>query len=343
MVRTHIDENLTGSELASVNPRDGLGKRVSLNVVNNSITTLAGVRVGHWTDLEARTGCTVILMPPGGATASAEIRGGAPGTRETALLEVTKSVQVVHALCFAGGSAFGLDAATGVMRYVEEIGEGVETRVARVPIVPSAVIYDLAVGSAQVRPTAMHGYDAARAATTQPVSRGAVGVGAGAMVGKALGFARAQRGGLGNAALRVGAATVAALVVANPFGDVVNESGAVVAGARRMDGSRLTDEDWVELLTDEQEFEYLKAANTTLIAVGTNASLNKLECRLLAEAAQVGLARGTRPSHTPFDGDSAFGFSVGGVPKPPLPALIAATQRVAHLALLDAVQGEGSG
>jgi L-aminopeptidase/D-esterase-like protein len=306
--------------------------------VNNTLTALPGVRVGHWTDEEARTGCTVILMPSGGATTSAEIRGGAPGTRETALLDVTKSVQVAHGLCFAGGSAFGLDAATGAMRFLEETGEGVETRVARVPIVPSAVIYDLAVGSSRVRPSATNGYEAARAATDAPVARGGIGAGTGGMVGKALGFPRAERGGLGNAALRVGAATVAALVVANPFGDVVDETGVVVAGARRGDGSRLTDEDWIAALTDPSEFEYLKNANTTLIAVGTDATLSKLECRLLAEAAQVGLARGTRPSHTPFDGDSAFAFSVGGVVTPPFPALVAAVQRVAHLALLDAVR-----
>jgi L-aminopeptidase/D-esterase-like protein len=306
--------------------------------MNLTLTALPGVRVGHWTDGQARTGCTAILMPPGGATASAEVRGGAPGTRETSLLEVTKRVDKIHGLCLAGGSAFGLDAAGGLMRFLEEIGEGVETRVTRVPIVPAAVIYDLAVGSSRVRPTAEHGYSAAQSATTNPVARGSVGAGTGGMTGKALGFPRAQPGGLGNALISVGGARVAALVVANPFGDVVNESGTVVAGALRTDGSRLTDADWLEALTDPSGFEYLKDTNTTLVVIGTDATVGKVECRLFAEAAQMGLARGTRPSHTPFDGDSSFAFSVGGVPAPPLAALVAAVQRVTHLALMDAVQ-----
>ncbi len=304
---------------------------------NDSLTALSGVRVGHWTDLQARTGCTAILLPSGGSVMSCEVRGGAPGTRETALLEVTKSVSVVHGLCLSGGSAFGLDAATGVMQHLETLGEGVETRVTRVPIVPSAVIYDLAVGSATVRPTADNGLSAARASSDAAVQRGMIGAGTGAMVGKALGFANAQSGGLGNALIRVGAATVAALVVANPFGDVVDRSGAVVRGASKPDGSRLTDADWLDALLEASNFEYLKSSNTTLVVIGTDARLSKLECRLLSEAAQIGLARGTRPSHTPFDGDSAFAFATATVDAPPLAALIAATQMLTHSALLDAV------
>jgi L-aminopeptidase/D-esterase-like protein len=305
--------------------------------INHTLTALRGVRVGHWTDLAARTGCTAILLPSGGAVMSCEVRGGAPGTRETALLEVTKSVSLVHGLCLSGGSAFGLDAATGVMHYLETLGEGIETRVTRVPIVPSAVIYDLAVGSSTVRPTAGNGLSAARAASEAVVERGMIGAGAGAMVGKALGFARAETGGLGNALVRVGAAQIAALVVANPFGDIVNQSGMVVRGALEPDGSRLSDADWIEALLDVSHFEYMKSSNTTLVVIGTDAKLTKVECRLLGEAAQVGLARGTRPSHTPFDGDTAFAFATGNVDAPPLAALIAATQTVTHRALLDAV------
>ena len=305
--------------------------------INNSLTALGGVRVGHWTDLTARTGCTAILLPPGGAVMSCEVRGGAPGTRETALLEVTKSVSKVHGLCLSGGSAFGLDAATGVMQYLESIGEGIETRVTRVPIVPSAVIYDLAVGRSSVRPTATNGLSAAQAASDAVVGRGSVGAGTGGMVGKALGFANAQSGGLGNALIRVGAATIAALVVANPFGDIVDRFGAVVRGASKPDGSRLSDADWLEALLDASSFEYLQSANTTLVVIGTDARIAKVECRLLSEAAQIGLARGTRPSHTPFDGDAAFAFATGDVDAPPLAALIAATQALTHSALLDAV------
>ena len=304
---------------------------------NNSLTALSGVRVGHWTDLAARTGCTAILMPAGGAVMSCEVRGGAPGTRETALLEVTKRVELVHGLCLSGGSAFGLDAATGVMQHLEAIGEGVETRVTRVPIVPSAVIYDLAVGSSAVRPTAANGLSAARGASEAAVQSGLIGAGTGGMVGKALGFPHAQSGGLGNALMRVGSATIAALVVANPFGDVVDQSGAVVRGASKPDGSRLSDADWLEALLEASNFEYLKSSNTTLVVIGTDATLSKVECRLLSEAAQIGLARGTRPSHTPFDGDSAFAFATGKVTAPPLAALIAATQALTHNALLDAV------
>jgi L-aminopeptidase/D-esterase-like protein len=240
-------------------------------------------------------------------------------------------------LCLSGGSAFGLDAATGVMQYLETLGEGIETRVTRVPIVPSAVIYDLAVGSANVRPTADNGLSAARAASAAVVERGMIGAGTGAMVGKALGFPNAQTGGLGNALVRVGSATVAALVVANPFGDIVNQSGTVVRGASKPDGSRLSDADWLGALLDASRFEYLKSSNTTLVVIGTDARLTKVECRLLAEAAQIGLARGTRPSHTPFDGDTAFAFATGKVAAPPVAALIAATQALTHSALLDAV------
>ena len=305
--------------------------------INHTLTALSGVRVGHWTDAAARTGCTAILLPPGGAVMSCEVRGGAPGTRETALLEVTKSVSLVHGLCLSGGSAFGLDAATGVMQHLEAIGEGIETRVTRVPIVPSAVIYDLAVGSAHVRPTAANGLSAARAAGNAVVERGLIGAGTGGMVGKALGFANAQSGGLGNALVHVGAARIAALVIANPFGDVVDQRGSVVRGASKPDGSRLSDADWLEALLDAKSFEYLRSSNTTLVVIGTDARLSKVECRLLAEAAQIGLARGTRPSHTPFDGDTAFAFATGQVDMPPLAALIAATQSLTHRALLDAV------
>jgi L-aminopeptidase/D-esterase-like protein len=305
---------------------------------NLTITALPGVRVGHHTDTEARTGCTAILLPPGGAVTSGEVRGGAPGTRETALLEPVKRVEVAHGICLAGGSAFGLAAATGVMQFLEEAGEGIETRVARVPIVPAAVIYDLASGSSSVRPTAQNGYDAARAATAQPVSSGRVGAGTGAMVGKALSLEQAQPGGIGNALMHVGAARVAALVVANAFGDVMGVDGTVAAGAHKPDGSRLSDEDWIAALLDDARFEYLRDANTTLVVIGTDARLSKTECFVLAQAAQMGVARGTRPSHTSFDGDTSFAFSTGGVTAPPLPALVAAVQRLTHLALVDAVR-----
>ncbi len=305
--------------------------------MNQSLTALAGVRVGHWTDPTARTGCTVVLFPSGGVVMSAEVRGGAPGTRETPLLAPDKAVEKVHGLLLTGGSAYGLAAATGVMQFLEQHGEGVLTPGGRVPIVPSAVIFDLAVGDSSIRPSAENGLTACQTASSDPVQNGQIGVGAGAMTGKLLGFAHAQAGGIGSALLTVGLSYVTALVVANPTGDIVDSSGMVVAGTRKPDGTRLTDPERLEILALGQN-KFLQHTNTTLIAIGTNASLTKLECSVLAQAAQMGLARGTRPSHTPHDGDTSFVFSTAQVPAPPLIALVAAVQSVVHLALLRAVE-----
>ncbi len=311
---------------------------------NQSLTALPGVRVGHWTNQVARTGCTVILLPKGGATASVEVRGGAPGTRETALLEPDKSVKQVHALLLAGGSAFGLAAATGVVEFLEALGEGVQTPAGKVPIVPTAVIYDLAVGDAKVRPDAAAGLAACHAASSDPVAGGRVGAGTGGMVGKVFGLECAQPGGLGNAALRVGNFTIAALVVANATGDIVNDAGVVLAGAKRADGSRPTRLESIERMLQTDQIAFLEHTNTTLVALGTDAPLSKLECYRLAQAAQMGLARGTRPSHTPFDGDTAFAFSVtpilSSTPEAPIQALIAASQEVVMMALQNAVSDQ---
>jgi L-aminopeptidase/D-esterase-like protein len=306
-------------------------------LVNQTLTALPGVRVGHWTNPVARTGCTVILMPPGGAVASGEVRGGAPGTRETALLEPSKSVEKIHAIVFSGGSAFGLASATGVMAFLEALGEGVKTPHACIPIVPAAVIYDLGSGDADVRPGPEAGLAAAKAASSDPVPGGLVGAGAGAMAGKYLGFEAAQAGGLGSALLEVGGVTLSALVVANPHGDVIDTNGTVIAGARKTDGSRPDFTEVLEAMAG-QRIEFLNA-NTTLVALGTNAKLSKVDCYRLAQAAQIGIARASRPSHTPFDGDTAFAFSVGNDSSPSvsLPALIAAGQAVVAMAMRNAV------
>jgi L-aminopeptidase/D-esterase-like protein len=304
--------------------------------MNDSLTALPGVRVGHWTNLEARTGCTVILMPDGGAVASAETRGSAPGTRETALLEPEKGIERIHAIMLSGGSAFGLAAATGAMQWLEARGQGVQTPGGLVPIVPSAVIFDLAVGDASTRPDAAAGLLACEHASSQVVASGQIGAGTGAMVGKALGFERAESGGIGNAIMRVGDATFAALVVANPSGDIVDENGQVIAGARDLHNQRLTEAARLEAyLTGRARF--LEHTNTTLIALGTDAKLSKLECKVLAQAAQMGLARATRPSHSPHDGDVSFVFSVGNVPAPPMIALVSGVQALIHHAMIDAV------
>jgi L-aminopeptidase/D-esterase-like protein len=304
--------------------------------MNQSLTALSGIRVGHWTNLEARTGCTVVLFPTGGVVMSAEVRGGAPGTRETPLLAPDKAVEKVHGLLLTGGSAYGLAAATGVMQWLENNGEGILTPGGRIPIVPCAVIFDLAIGNPSVRPNAEHGFAACQAASSDPIQNGQIGVGAGAMTGKLLGFAHAQAGGIGSALLQIGSSIVTALVVANPTGDIVDSSGQVVAGTIKPDGTRLTDPERLEILALGQN-KFLQHTNTTLIAVGTNAKLSKLECSILAQAAQMGLARGTRPSHTPHDGDTSFVFSTTEVVAPPLIALVAAVQSVVHMALLNAV------
>jgi L-aminopeptidase/D-esterase-like protein len=305
--------------------------------MNQTLTALDGVRVGHWTDSTARTGCSVILFPPSGVTMSAEVRGGAPGTRETPLLAPDKAVEKVHALLLTGGSAFGLAAADGVVQYLEQQGIGVQTPGGKIPIVPSAVIFDLAIGNSSVRPKAEHGFFACQNASTNPVQNGQLGAGSGAMCGKLLGFANAESGGLGSAWLQVGEAQLAALVVANPTGDVVGANGEVVAGTRKPDGSRLNDLERLEILAQGQN-TFLKHTNTTLIAVGTDAKLSKLECSILAQAAQMGLARATRPSHTPHDGDTSFVFSTAQKTPPPMIALVAAVQTVVHQAMQQAVK-----
>lgn len=307
---------------------------------NETITALPGVRVGHWTDEAGRTGCTVVLLPPGGAVASADVRGGAPGTREVALLEPTKTVERVHAILLAGGSAFGLAAASGVMEFLEAHGEGIWTPAGRVPLVPAAVVYDLGTGNPRARPDHAAGLEAARAAGDAPVAGGRVGAGTGATCGTYLGPDRAEPGGVGSALFEVGGARVAALCVVNPAGDVVDAHGRVVAGARLPDGSRPDPGAFARAVASRDASVLLQAVNTTLVVVGTDAPLAKVGCRVLAEAAQAGLGRATRPAQTPFDGDAAFAFSVGGGPAVPLAALAAVAQDAVARAVVAAVLPE---
>jgi L-aminopeptidase/D-esterase-like protein len=276
------------------------------------LTDVPGVKVGHFTDARRPTGCTVVLTE-GGATCGVDVRGGAPGTRETDLLDPTNTVGVVHAVVLSGGSAFGLETATGVMRYLEERGVGLPVGPARVPIVPAAVLFDLGVGDPSVRPDATAGYEAARGASIGAVGEGSVGAGAGATVGKLLGPDHAMRGGLGTASLRWGGRLVVGAVVAvNALGDVVDaETGETVAGARAADGRTLrgaVDAFREGELTDA----FLSGQNTTLGVVATNARLTKAEATTVARMAHAGLARTIRPVHTPWDGDTIFTLSTGG-------------------------------
>ena len=265
------------------------------------ITQVEGIRVGHWSDEVGRTGCTVILPPPG-AIGSGEVRGGAPGTRETDLLRPGMLVQEVHAILLTGGSAFGLAAADGVMRWLEERGVGFGAGVARVPIVPAAVLFDLGVGDASVRPTAANGYAACEAASER-TDEGAVGAGTGATVAKLHGPDRAVPGGLGSAAVEEDGVTVGAMAAVNALREIVEEDGSVIAGARPGD-----DED------DAQP--PLPGTNTTIAVVATDAKLTRERAHLLAIAAHDGLARAIRPAHTIWDGDTVFTLATGRTDAP---------------------------
>jgi len=287
-------------------------KALFFRTMYNAITDIQGIKVGHYTDKDAATGCTVILCEAG-AVAGADVRGSAPGTRETDLLRPMNLVEKVHAILLSGGSAFGLDAAGGVMRHLEERGIGYETLVAKVPIVPTAIIFDLSIGKPNVRPGIEEGYKACLAATDKEVAEGCVGVGTGATVGKALGIERATKSGLGTASCKIsGDIIVAALVVVNAVGDIINhKTGEILAGPRNEVSNGFLST--VELLTGGV-YSYRRdplPTNTTLGVVATNANLNKEQVNKLAQMAQDGIARAINPSHTMHDGDTMFALSLG--------------------------------
>jgi L-aminopeptidase/D-esterase-like protein len=285
-------------------------------ISRGTLTDVNGIRVGHWTNLEAGTGCTVVLFPEG-AVAGVDIRGGAPGTRETSLLDPTCVIDKVHAVLLSGGSAYGLSAADGVMRWLEERGYGFDVGVARVPIVPTAILFDLPIARADVRPDAAAGYAACEMASAEPVAQGTVGAGTGASIGKVLGFANATKGGLGSASVRLeGGLIVAALVAVNAFGDVIDPSTQrILAGARNPDGAGFADSmaclarenDGLLARVAEQRF----GQNTTLAIVATNAALSKHQATKVAQMAHNGMARVIRPIHTMLDGDAVFALSLG--------------------------------
>jgi len=274
-----------------------------------AITDVSGVKVGHYTDSKAATGCTVILCETG-AVAGVDVSGSSPGTRETDLLRAGNLVDMVQAIVLSGGSAFGLDAAAGVMRYLEERGFGYETSAGRVPIVPAAIIFDLNIGDSRIRPGASEGYQACLAATDIEVTEGCVGAGTGATVGKSLGVERAVKSGLGTASQRIaGDIVVAALMVVNAVGDVIEPgTGKILAGPRKSDESGFlsTSQLW------KGEFkEAIPPFNTIIGVVATDTKLSKVEATKLARLAQVGIARTIDPCHTMYDGDALFALSSG--------------------------------
>ena len=291
---------------------------------NQTLTAITGITVGHWSNHEAKTGCTVIVCPPQGCIASGMVMGSSPGSRETALLEPEKTVERVHAVLLTGGSSFGLDAATGVMRWLEQQGRGYKTPFGCVPIVPAAVIYDFVVGRADIRPDANAGYEATTSANSDPVSQGNIGVGTGAVIGKYAGYEHSSPGGLGSAALQVGGATVAALAVSNAVGDVV-QNGEFIAGSKKR-----VKENLAQLLS--------LGMNTTLVAVATDAKISKTQAYLLSQHAHIGIAKVTEPSHTLYDGDTTFVLSTCQGPEVSLMALTIAVQEVVAKAIVNGVK-----
>ena len=289
---------------------------------NNSLTSLQGILVGHYTDDKRPTGCTVVLCPDG-AVAGVDVRGAAPGTRDTDALSPSNTVQEVHGVLLTGGSAYGLDAAGGVMRWLEERGHGFQVGPAIVPIVPAAVIFDLWVDdfsktrpvstqNPRIRPDAQAGYLACQAANSEPVQQGNVGAGAGATLGKLNGPDCAMKGGIGSASLCVHGVTVAALVVCNALGDVVDpQTGKLLAGARVSADSR----DLLDIVKAQLNGHSISkpqaGSNTTIGVVATDAVLTKPQAHRLAQVAHDGLARSIRPVHTPMDGDTLFALGTG--------------------------------
>ncbi len=280
-------------------------KHIFMNGIN-------GFRIGHSQDIEAATGCTVVLCPEG-ATAGVDVRGGAPGTRETDLLNPVNLVEQVHGIMLAGGSAYGLDAAGGVMQYLEERGYGFDVQVAKVPIVSSAVLFDLSIGNPYRRPDAAMGYQACLNAKTSSLKVGSVGAGTGATIGKLKGYEQAMKGGVGFSTLKAGKLKVHALVAVNALGDVVDPvTGKIVAGLRTVDGKAFAGTEET-MIADGTDKKVSFSGNTSLGVVMTNSKMDKAQATKVASMAQDGLARVIRPCHTMMDGDTIFALSAGDV------------------------------
>jgi L-aminopeptidase/D-esterase-like protein len=289
--------------------------------LHNAITDIPGLLVGHAQNDEALTGCTVILYEKG-AVGGVDQRGGAPGTREIDALHPMHLVSKVHGIVLAGGSAFGLDAATGAMRFLEERGVGFDTRIAKVPIVPSAILFDLGIGKSDVRPDSAMGYLACQNASMEPPAEGNFGAGTGATVGKILGLSQCMKSGIGTASAEIGAGViVGAIAAVNAFGDVIDPSnGQIIAGARCMDvgplhigapGYFADTLQVMKTLIGRTVLGYGSRGNTVIGVVATNAKFNKEQANKVAQMAHDGLARTIRPAHTMLDGDTIFALATG--------------------------------
>jgi len=279
-------------------------------MLSNTICDVPGIEVGHAQNNEAKTGCTVIL-PEKPVTAGVDIRGLAPGTREIELLDPVRQIPQIHGIVLTGGSAFGLDSACGVVQYLEEKNIGYDTGVARVPLVPAAVIYDLAIGSATIRPDRKMGYLAAQQASNENNFQGMVGVGAGATVGKFAGQQFAMNGGLATCSDIIDEKIIiGVLVVANSLGNIIDPAnGKTIAGAYDPNSKKFIDP--LPIFKQPQNMSFSRLTNTTLAVVATNAKLTKAESKQLAHLSTNGITRATFPAHTPFDGDVVFAISTG--------------------------------
>lgn len=304
----------------------------------HSFYDISGIQIGHVQNFEAATGCTVILTPTG-AICGVDQRGGAPGTRETDLLRPMRHVENVHAILLTGGSAFGLAAADGVVKWLEERGFGYDVGLARVPIVPAAVIFDLGIGRADIRPDAAMGYAACQAAVTSsvPLPTGTVGAGTGATIGNILGPKAQMKGGLGTAVVDAGhGVLVGALIVVNCFGDVIDpNSGRILAGARK-----LPEGDFADTMQQLKDLpaNFNNSENTVIGVVVTNATLSKEAVNKVAQMAHNGLAKTIRPAHTMFDGDTIFALATGQIKTGNVNLVGAYAAEATALAIVNAVE-----
>lgn len=304
------------------------------------ITDVPRVKVGNKENQTALTGCTVILFEEGGV-AGVDVRGSAPGTRETDLLNPINLVEKIHAICLSGGSAFGLDAASGVMQYLEEREIGMDVGVAKVPIVPAAVLFDLAIGNPLVRPDKQMGYEAAAAASSDPFRTGNFGAGCGATVGKLAGAGFCMKGGLGSASLHLGnEVVIGAIVAVNASGDVRDpSSGEILAGPYVQETGTLLDS--VQLLEQNYQPTIPTGTNTTIGVVAVNASLTKVEATKVAQMAQDGYARTIYPAHTMYDGDTLFAVATGGT-RIPVDVIGGLAAKVMAMAIQNAIESAKS-
>lgn len=305
----------------------------------NSICDVPGIKVGHAQNLEAGTGCTAIVAQKGAVTGVA-CTGGAPGTRELACLEPENLVTHAHAVYLGGGSAFGLEGASGIMQYLEEKGIGFDSGFAKIPIVPGAILFDLLIGDPSIRPDRKMGYQACLNMSADNTERGTVGAGTGASLGIAGGPSAMMKGGLGTASIRSGDLIVGAIIAVNSLGDVVDpKTGEILAGAQNKDGSFISVNKLMRGSWNEYTNQLLK--NTTIGVVATNAKLTKAEAKRVAIVSHDGMARAINPSHTTTDGDTLFCMSTGGV-KSALDAVCVLAADVITLAILDAVKSATS-